>query len=80
MSFSESRSMSGQSFWVTRHATTILFFIIVLSGAGLYLAGKIPISVFPDTDFPRVVIGVDNGVMPVDQMQITITKADRGCR
>ena len=24
--------------------------------------------------FPRVVIGVDNGVMPVEQMQITITK------
>ena len=37
-------------------------------------AGSIPISVFPDTNFPRVVIGIDNGVMPVDQMQVTITK------
>ena len=33
-----------------------------------------PISVFPDTNFPRVVIGIDNGVMPVEQMQVTITK------
>ena len=33
-----------------------------------------PISVFPDTNFPRVVIGVDNGVMPVEQMEVTITK------
>ncbi|HEV2484735.1 MAG TPA: efflux RND transporter permease subunit [Terracidiphilus sp.] len=74
MSIYQSRSIPGQSFWVTRHATTILFFIIVLSAAGLYLAGRIPISVFPDTNFPRVVIGVDNGVMPVDQMQVTITK------
>ena len=65
---------SVRVFWVTRHATTILFFIIVMSAAGLYLAGKIPISVFPETNFPRVVIGVDNGVMPVDQMQVTITK------
>ena len=24
--------------------------------------------------FPRVVIGVDNGVMPVEQMQVTVTK------
>ena len=64
----------SDSFWVTRHATTILFCIILLSLAGIYLAGKIPISVFPDTNFPRVVIGVDNGVMPVEQMQITITK------
>src|SRR5580704_3875146 len=67
-------SQESDSFWVTRHATTILFCIILLSLAGIYLAGKIPISVFPDTNFPRVVIGVDNGVMPVEQMQITITK------
>jgi CzcA family heavy metal efflux pump len=72
--YSSSRTTSGRTFWVTQHATTILFFIIVLSVAGLYLAGKIPISVFPETNFPRVVIGVDNGVMPVDQMQVTITK------
>ena len=35
---------------------------------------QVPISVFPETNFPRVVIGVDNGVMPVEQMQVTITK------
>jgi len=64
----------SNTFWITRHATTILFCIILLSVAGIYLAGKIPISVFPETNFPRVVIGVDNGVMPVEQMQITITK------
>ena len=63
-----------QSFWVTRHAKTILFFIIVLAASGVYLAGKVPIAVFPDTNFPRVVIAIDNGVMPVDQMQVTITK------
>src|ERR1700678_4043522 len=71
--FAESPQESD-GFWVTRHATTILFCIILLSVAGIYLANKIPISVFPDTNFPRVVIGVDNGVMPVEQMQITITK------
>jgi multidrug efflux pump subunit AcrB len=67
-------SRESEDFWVTRHATTILFCIILLSVAGIYLAGKVPISVFPDTNFPRVVIGIDNGVMPVEQMQITITK------
>src|SRR5580700_3228987 len=64
----------SDGFWVTRHATTILFCIILLSLAGIYLASKVPISVFPETNFPRVVIGVDNGVMPVEQMQVTITK------
>ena len=38
------------------------------------MAFQVPISVFPETNFPRVVIGVDNGVMPVEQMQVTITK------
>ena len=42
--------------------------------AGTYLAFTIPISVFPTTDFPRVLIGVDNGVMPIDQMMVTITR------
>ena len=62
------------SFWVTRHASTLIFFIVMLSVIGIYSAGKDPIAVFPDTNFPRVVIGIDNGVMPVDQMQVTITK------
>jgi len=63
-----------EGFWLTRYRSTIFFFLIVLTAAGLYFAFKVPISVFPDTNFPRVVIGIDNGVMPVEQMQVTITK------
>ncbi len=40
----------------------------------MYLAFTIPIAVFPSTNFPRIVVGVDNGVMPIDQMQVTITR------
>jgi CzcA family heavy metal efflux pump len=53
---------------------TVFFFVIVLTVTGVYLAFQVPISVFPETNFPRVVISIDNGVMPVEQMQITITK------
>jgi CzcA family heavy metal efflux pump len=63
-----------QEFWLLRAAKPIFFFLSVLTVAGIYAAFKVPISVFPDTNFPRVVIGVDNGVMPVEQMQVTITK------
>ena len=65
---------SEDSFWLPRWARTIFFFTIVLAIAGIYLAFRIPISVFPQTNFPRVVIGVDNGVMPVQQMEVTITR------
>src|ERR1700679_62303 len=62
------------TFWFVRFRGPIFFFLIVLSLTGIYAAQQIPISVFPETNFPRVVIGVDNGVMPVEQMQVTITK------
>lgn len=63
-----------RSFWMERHARTIFFFVLALAVAGIYLSQRVPISVFPETNFPRVVIGVENGVMPVEQMQVTITK------
>ena len=63
-----------EAFWLVRYRGPIFFFLIVLSLAGVYAAQQVPISVFPETNFPRVVIGVDNGVMPVEQMQVTITK------
>ena len=67
-------STPEKSFWLSRYSTPILFFLIALTLAGIYAALQLPTSVFPDTNFPRVVIGVDNGVMPVEQMQVTITK------
>jgi CzcA family heavy metal efflux pump len=67
-------STTVEPFWLARSARTIFFFAILLTAAGVYLAFKVPISVFPETNFPRVVIGVDNGVMPVEQMQVTITR------
>ena len=71
----EQRDASGErQFWLSRFRSTIFFFLIVLTIAGIYLATQIPISVFPTTNFPRVVIGLDNGVMPVEQMEVTITK------
>jgi len=52
----------------------VLFLTISLALVGGYLAFSIPISVFPNTDFPRIVVGADNGVMPIDQMLVTITR------
>jgi CzcA family heavy metal efflux pump len=60
--------------WLTRNAKPSIFVTLTLACLGVYLAFSVPISVFPTTDFPRIIIGVDNGVMPIDQMQITITR------
>lgn len=63
-----------ESFWLARSTRTIFFFAIVLTVAGIFMATKVPISVLPETNFPRVIIGVDNGVMPIEQMEVTITR------
>jgi len=60
--------------WFYRLSRPVLFVTISLALVGGYLALSIPISVFPNTDFPRIVVGVDNGVMPIDQMLVTITR------
>src|ERR1700741_3755773 len=60
--------------WVYQLSRPILFLIVTLALVGGYLAFSIPVAVFPNTDFPRVVIGVDNGVMPIDQMLVTVTR------
>ena len=60
--------------WTARYLKSILFIIVALALFGVYLAYNIPIAVFPSTNFPRIVVGVDNGVMPIDQMQVTVTR------
>jgi len=60
--------------WFQRLSRPVLFLIVTLTLVGAYLAFSIPVAVFPSTDFPRIVIGVDNGVTPIDQMLVTITR------
>jgi CzcA family heavy metal efflux pump len=60
--------------WTARHGKPIIFVILTLVAVGIYLALTIPVAVFPETDFPRIVVGVDNGVAPIDQMLVTVTK------
>jgi multidrug efflux pump subunit AcrB len=65
---------SESSYWFVRPSKAIIFLILTLAVVGVYLAFTIPVAVFPSTNFPRVIIGVDNGVMPIDQMMVTLTR------
>lgn len=76
------RSVDAQSaekkptsqYWIAQHSRPVIFVILTMGLLGAYLAFTIPVSVFPNTDFPRVLIAVDNGVMPIDQMTVTVTR------
>jgi len=60
--------------WSERFGKSIVFVILTMVAAGIYLAFSIPIAVFPETNFPRIVVGVDNGVAPIDRMLVTVTR------
>jgi multidrug efflux pump subunit AcrB len=61
-------------YWFARHSKSIIFMILTLAVVGIYEALTLPIAVFPTTNFPRIIVGVDNGVMPINQMEVTITR------
>ena len=65
---------AGADHWSARFGKSIIFVILTMVGAGIYLAFNIPIAVFPETNFPRIVVGGDNGVAPIDQMLVTVTR------
>ena len=68
-------SSSGKSrYWFERHGRSVIFVIVTLALVGGYLTFTVPVAVFPATNFPRILIAVDNGVMPIDQMMVTITR------
>jgi CzcA family heavy metal efflux pump len=62
------------TYWFSRHSKPVIFLILTLALLGAYLAFTIPVAVFPETNFPRILIAVDNGVMPIDQMMVTVTR------
>src|SRR5436190_15154028 len=72
----ENRMLEERSdnYWFARHSKSIIFLIIILAIVGVYEAFQLPVAVFPTTNFPLIKIGVDNGVMPIDQMEVTITR------
>ena len=42
--------------------------------AGLVFLFQLPIAIFPQTNFPRIIILVDNGIAPVDVQMVTVTR------
>jgi CzcA family heavy metal efflux pump len=68
------QNSAGDNPWFSVQSKAVIAVIVSLIVAGIYAATTIPIAVFPTTNFPRVIISIDNGVMPTDQMMVTITR------
>ena len=60
--------------YVRHHAKAFLFTVTVLVISGIALMLHMPISLFPDITFPRIVILADNGEQPAERMMVEVTK------
>lgn len=59
---------------ISNQSRAVLVTVGLLCLAGLYAAWQLPTAIFPNTDFPRVIITVENGEVPPEQMLVTVTQ------
>jgi multidrug efflux pump subunit AcrB len=59
---------------VDRHARVIIVITLALAIAGLIGAFSLPVGLFPQVSFPRVVVDLDAGDRPADQTALLVTR------
>ena len=59
--------------WMQAHRRSVLFLLAALVLGGLIATLKLPVSLFPYVDFPRVVVSLDAGDRPAERMMVEVT-------
>ncbi|MFC3653527.1 efflux RND transporter permease subunit [Dyella humi] len=59
--------------WMQRHWRALLFLVAMLTVGGLSSAIFMPVALFPNVAFPRIILSLDAGDRPADQMAIAVT-------
>ena len=57
-----------------QHARSIVLVALALALAGVAAAISLPVGLFPQTSFPRVVVALDAGSRPADQTALLVTR------
>jgi CzcA family heavy metal efflux pump len=60
--------------FVVRQKRAVLLVIALLCAAGLVALWRIPRALFPQTDFPRIIVIAENGVAPAQQTLVSVTR------
>jgi CzcA family heavy metal efflux pump len=60
--------------FVQAHSRALVLVILSFALAGVVMIPSIPVSILPQTDFPRIVILVDNGIAPINVQMLTVTR------
>lgn len=57
-----------------RHHRSLLFLAAALTVGGIFSAFRLPVALFPNTQFPRIVVEIDSGDRPASQMELLVTR------
>jgi len=60
--------------WAAGHRRSILFLLAILALGGAASALRLPVALFPHVNFPRIVVMVDAGDRPGEQMVVSVTR------
>jgi CzcA family heavy metal efflux pump len=59
--------------WAYKHRRSILFMLAALALGGIVTVLQLPVSLFPEVHFPRVVVNLEAGDRPAERMLTEIT-------
>jgi CzcA family heavy metal efflux pump len=59
---------------ISNQKRAVLLVIALLSIGGLIALARIPRALFPQTDFPRIIVVAQNGVAPAQQTLVSVTR------
>lgn len=60
--------------WMQAHRRSLLFLLALFVVAGALTSLRLPVTLFPKVDFPRVVVSLDAGDRPADMMMVGVTQ------
>ncbi len=60
--------------FISNQKRAVIVLILLVCLLGIYSALQLPTAMFPQTDFPRVVIIAEDGEKPAPQMLVSVTK------
>jgi len=60
--------------WILSHRRSLLTLLLILAAMGAIRAFHMPVGLFPQVTFPRVVVALNSGDRPAEQMEIQVTR------
>ena len=59
--------------WIQVHRRSMLFLMAILALGGLLSSFGLPVSLFPQVNFPRIEVSLDAGDRPAERMAVEVT-------